>query len=265
MLHSDTMKKHRKAAALVPCLQVLGWALLLILYRLAYRAMADAVAAAYVSSFHILLTLSMGCLHFFLTAPWRAGVAAFYQAWQRGENASWRVVFRSFRPAAWGKSIALHAAVWMRRLLWYAVVCLPSAYLLAVCDRLQAGGLAELQLQVGYFLLAVAAVLWLVLGVAITEWRLLRYTAAWYLLPNATVRQALRQSRRWTRGRREALARLYVQEVICALSVVLLLPYIYAAARREATRAALVAAWQSETAEPDGDPHVYFAAQCKNC
>lgn len=237
----ERLAGHWQEAVGAQCLEVLAALLLLLLGWYADRTVV-AVSEQFAQPFRLLLVLFLCLLDLLVRSPIRAGQAVLYRALNEGETGAIRLVFSAFRLREYAKAVALRAALWGRRIVWYTVAFLPTAFLLACGDLLREGGINTSAEQITYLLLAVVAGYCLLVGLFTVELHLLRYMPAWYLLREcATAREAMRRARQMMKGHIGEAAWMYAGFSGWLFACLCLFPYFYAAPLFGAARAAWVA------------------------
>ena len=138
-----------------------------------------------------------------------------------------RIVTGEGSHVSYRKAISLRIRLWRKRVCWWLAAGVLPAWLYAVPLGGAPGMLRDL-----------TAASFLICGVFLGELYLLRYAAAWYLLPDcSTVGEALKRSVQITRGRRGE----YLWVCCCmggwGLGCLFLLPALYTAPMLDTARA----------------------------
>ncbi len=143
----------------------------------------------------LLASLGVVIIDLFLWSPIRAGTAAVCWRIANQENCERGFLHYGFSPNIYGKAVILRVWIWKKRVVQYTVFLLPSAFLSVLSKQLYETALPE-HAQILGLMFHVGAWLFLLFGIVFIEIRLLRYKAAWYLLPLCqSVKEAIKASK----------------------------------------------------------------------
>lgn len=198
-------------------------------------ALSGPLAAAVILTIALLLDL-------LLASPLRVGKAAFYRTLGEGGNAFAKQLGRYYRSGRYGKSVRWRLALWTRRALFGVPCTLPAVLLFALANYTFQRGMTAPDEQLTYLLLLIASVFFLLVGLTVLQLLMLRYMPAQYLLEECgSVREAIRLSKRLTKGKTGETAALYLQFACWLPACLLGVPYFYAAPLFHLTRSQWVA------------------------
>ncbi len=188
----------------------------------------------------IVITALSLLLDLLLLSPLKVGRALFFETLAAdGEAATIALMFRYYR-FRYGQALGWRLFVWSQRVLWSAVLYLPSLFLFA-CSRT----LGEVSVTQAETLLATVCftfgVFLTVITVITVEIILLKLQPIPYLLAHTNgLRSAVRLSKRITKRRRGLLIFLYLDHLWLAAASLLILPWPYTSAVFQTAKAATV-------------------------
>lgn len=166
--------------------QITLWALFVLLYAVGFFVIQQ-IPLPYTP----LACLAILLVDLFLYSPIKAGTATLCRLEVTKMNTSHGFWYYGFLPPTYQKAVFLRLRLWKKRILRYAFFLLPSALLSLVGDRLY-----ENNTHVFGLTCVLLARLLLTLSIVLIEISLLRYKAAWYILPLCqNAKQALKASK----------------------------------------------------------------------
>ncbi len=130
----------------------------------------------------LLASLGILFIDLYLCSPIKAGCTTmcWHNITQSKCNHSFW--YYGFTPATYGKSVVLRASIWKKRVVRYTVFLVPSAFLSVLSERFYSTTYLHNAQPFG-LLCHIGAWTLLVIGVLFAEICLLRYKAAWFLIP----------------------------------------------------------------------------------
>ncbi len=143
----------------------------------------------------LLASLVVIVVDLFLWSPIKAGTATLCWRITNQKNVEHGCIHYGYSPNVYGKAVVLRIWIWKKRVIQYTVFLLPSAFLSVLSEQLYATALSQ-HAQILGLICHVGAWLFLVFGIVFIEIRLLRYKAAWYILPLCkSVKEAVNASK----------------------------------------------------------------------
>ncbi len=174
-----------------------------------------------------------GTLDLLLLSPLKAGRARYYQNLippQQSAQLSDLVFFFQYR---YERTIFWRIRVWVTRILWSAVFCLPSAVVFTVCRLAEIRGLSTVA-TIAFIL----AIILFVFALILTEIRMFRYISVVFCLSECSVRKAFQEGVKCSKKFYGQWTLFHLEYAASALVFWLAIPYFFATPIFHAARAA---------------------------